>query len=145
MAPKSATLKPSKAAGAPTAAEPLLLSPELEAFVVVKLGRPGSIWRWLNRVTAWWTGTVSRDEWDLAFAEALKHVDGKQIFPEDAARRVERLTEAMLNVDKGRVKASCAKCELSETAIMIAFMDRPSAGFYHARAIRLKDPGKRRG
>lgn len=125
---------------------PLQLTPEMEAFVVVKLGRPRNLWRWLNRVYAWATGDISRDEWDVAFEQSLKAVDGKALWPEDAARRVEKMVAAQLDAhDKGRVQASCAKCEKTETAIVIAFIGRPQNGFYHARAITLKDPGKRRG
>ena len=141
-APITAT-KPTAAA---KAAEPLQLSPEMEAFVTVKLGRPRNLWRWLNRVYAFFAGDVSRDEWDVAFETALKSVDGKAMYPEDAARRVERLLAAQLDLqDKGRAHASCAKCERSETAIIIAFIARPQSGFFHSRAITLKEPGKRRG
>lgn len=144
MAVAPTTTKPPPAAA--KAAEPLKLSPELEAFVMVKLGRPRNLWRWLNRVYAFFAGDVSRDEWDVAFDTALKAVDGKAMYPEDAGKRVERMLAAQLDLqDKGRAQASCAKCERTETAIIIAFIGRPQSGFFHSRAITLKDPGKRRG
>jgi hypothetical protein len=141
-----ATTKPKAAAAKPAAHPPLELSPELETFAVVKLGKPDSFWRLLNRVYAWATGQISRDEWDAAFMEALKLVDGKALHPDDAARRVERLLAAMLDLgDKGRAVAAVAKCEASEHAVLVAFIGHPSQGFYHARHLRLLDEGKRRG
>jgi hypothetical protein len=125
--------------------DPLELSPELEAFAILKLGRPRNLWRFLNRVVSYVSGGISRDEWDLAFDQARKAVDGKPMHPEDAARKAERMIAALLGTDDNRVSASCAKCELSETAILMAFIGRPSSAFFHSRAITLKDPGKRNG
>lgn len=141
MATASTTTKPK-----PAAQPAVQLSPELEAFVMVKLGRPRNLWRWLNRVYAFFAGAVSRDEWDVAFDTALKSVEGRTMYPEDAAKRVEKMLAAQLDLqDKGRAHASCAKCERSDTAIVIAFIGRPQSGFFHSRAITLKEPEKRRG
>lgn len=132
------------AAEAPSS-PPLELTPEMQTFAMVKLGRPDSFWRFVNRAYAWATGQVGRDEWDAAFMEARKLIDGKALHPDDAARRVERLLAAMLDLgDKGRVSAAIAKCEASEHAILVAFIGRPSQGFYHARYVRLLEPGKQR-
>lgn len=149
MAVATTTVKAKgKLGGAPPPAKQpeLVLTPEMEVFVGFKMGRPRNLWRWLNRVYAWATGDVSRDEWDAAFDQALQSVDGKAMFPEDAATRVRRMLAAQLDLqDKGRVYATCAKCERSDHAIMMAFIGRPSAAFFHSRAFTLRDPGKNRG
>lgn len=145
MATPTSTTK-AKPGAAKAAPEALSVSPELETLLTIKVGRPASLWRYLNRIYAWATGQIGKDEWDAAFAVALQQVDGKAMHPEDAARKVENMLAAMLDLgDKGRANAAVAKCELSDHAILVAFIGRPSQGFYHARHLRLLDPGKRRG
>lgn len=140
MAQAAITTKPK-----PAKQEPLELTPEMERFVVVKLGRPANLWRWLNRVHAWVNGTVSRDQWDLAYDLARKAVDGKPLHPEDAAMRVQRMIAAQLSVPDDEVAAAVAKDEASDIGVLVAYWGLPSKAFFHSRAITLKEPGKRNG
>lgn len=121
-----------------------IMTPEMQTFASVKLGRPRSFWRFVNRVIAYGMGEISRDEWDLAYGQALKFVEGKAMFPEDAARRAEKIIDALL--DSEMTHAAVAKCEGSDKAILIAFFGQPASGFFHSRAFTLLDPkGAKRG
>lgn len=121
-----------------------IMTPEMQTFASVKLGRPRSFWRFVNRVIAYGMGEISRDEWDLAYGEALKLIDGKALHPEDAARRAEAILKVLLESDM--VHAAVAKCEASDRAILIAFFGKPAAGFFHSRSVTLVDPkGAKRG
>ncbi len=87
---------------------------------------------------------VTRAEFNRICEIVHRDLDGQPMTPWDACERARRLIEAYTRAKAG---VNIAKCDRSETAILVAWLGRPSSGFLFQRALRLKDPqgGARRG
>lgn len=116
-----------------------------EASVVhqVRLERPKGFWkRWTNRV-ADAAGVVTKEEFLRIATAAHKELDGQAMHPWQAAKKAKGIIE-------GYTHAHCTvhvpKCDLTETAILVAYLGKPEADFFFSRSLKLKDPkGASRG
>lgn len=102
--------------------------------------------RWWNR---FWHGAreamrlVSREEFDRACVEVHRSLDGQTMYPDDAAAKAAKLINAHTGAEAA---AAVAKCQKTDTAVLVIRLGPPRAGFLFERAMTLKDPkGARRG
>lgn len=113
--------------------------PEAEdLFNGVKLAPPRSFFRRVNRAYAWATKSISQDEFETLCETVRKHLDGREMHPEDAATWSQKVISAM--ADGLNVATSVASCDKSDICILVAYGGRPRQGMFYSRSFRLRDP-----
>ncbi len=126
----------------PAAVTAQALAPaEAELLAGLAVARPASLWRRLVWAWHWATATVSTEQFQAVCEAVLKDLDGKAMHPEQAAAKAARLIEAHT---EARATCHVAKCDVSDTAILVAFLGKPSARFWFSRSFKLIDPRKAR-
>lgn len=121
-----------------TVAKPAVL-PEAEGlYGEMKLGRPRSAWRFLNRAYAWATREISLDEWELICETVRKHLDGREMYPEDAASWAKRVVSAMC--EGAPVSVAVPSCDQSDLCILVVHKGKAEHGLFFSRSLRLRDP-----
>lgn len=124
-----------------TVAAQALAPAEAELLAGLAVARPASLWRRLVWAWHWATATVSHDSFQTVCEAVLRDLDGKALHPEEAARKAVRLIEAHTGA---KATGLVAKCDVSDTAILVAYLGKPSARFFFSRSFRLVDPRKAR-
>jgi hypothetical protein len=109
-----------------------------DALDGVKLAPPRTLFRRVNRVYAWATRTISQDEFETICETVRKHLDGREMYPEDAASWAQRVISAMAH--GLNASASVASCDKSDICILVAYGGRPRQGMFFSRSLRLRDP-----
>jgi hypothetical protein len=123
---------------------PALLAPAEEALLdAVVLSRPRGWWARFRNGIAEATRVVLPEEFQRCAEAIRKDLDGQAIHPELAAEKAVRLMEAHTGKES---HCAVAKCDKTETAVMVIYMGNPKAGYFFSRSLALKDPkGARRG
>lgn len=123
----------------PAIAAQALAPAEAELLAGVALARPASLWRRVVWAWRWATATVALDDFKAVCEAVLADLNGKAMHPEEAAAKAVRLIEAHT---QAKAKALVAKCDASDTAILVAYLGKPSARFFFSRSFKLLDPRK---
>lgn len=135
------SLKP-KAVARPENA-PALTPQEAQLVGSTMVTRKPSIWGRFVQGVKLATGIVTRDDFERYSNIIAKELNGQSIGSWEAAKKATRLIRAYTQAHGG---AEVAKCEYSDTAILIVFLGDRQSGFLFQRGITLKDPkGVKRG
>lgn len=125
-------LAPAKLKAAPP------LTPQEAALVEgVILTRPKGWFARLKLGMAYATKVVPRSEFDRVCLMVVKELDGMTILADEAASKAKRLIEAYTQAKAGVI---VTKCDISDQAVMVAYLGDPQSGFLFQRALQLKDP-----
>jgi len=124
-------------------ASPALTPHEAAQVQAAALSRSPSFWRRFRYGMEHALKVVSKEEFNRICVQVHADINGAVGHPEEIAKKAKRMIEAYTLAE---ATVFVPKCDLSDNAILVAWLGRPNEGFLFQRAFTLKDPkGAKRG